>query len=70
MREEHLQSCLATANIEERMEMSNWYHVVDIIQTAFWGERSPTECEWKTVVLIPKGNREFGGIGLFGVIRK
>ena len=43
---------------------------MDIIQTDFWDGRILTECNWKTVVLIPKRNGKFRGIGLAKVLWK
>ena len=50
--------------------MSNCYWVVDIIQTKFWDGRLPVECNWKMVLLIPKRNGKFKGIGLVDVLWK
>ena len=43
---------------------------MDIIQTDFWDGRILTECTWKTVVIIPKRNGKFRGIGLAKVLWK
>ena len=43
---------------------------MDIIQFAFGEGRIPMDCAWQPVVLIPKGNNEFHGIGLVEVILK
>ena len=41
-----------------------WGKVVNITQTAFQEGKLAEEAMWKTVVLIPKGKREYRGIGL------
>ena len=64
MQAEHLHSWLAAVTREERPDTSNWDQVVEILQTTFRYGRLPVECTWQTVVLIPKGNGEFRGIGL------
>ena len=50
--------------------MANWYRVVDIIQTVLRYIRIQEKCAWKVVVLLPKGNGYFQGIGLVEVILK
>ena len=47
-----------------------WGKVVEITQTAFWDGKLAEEATWQTVVLIPKGKREFRGIGLVEVTWK
>ena len=44
--------------------------VVKLIQAAFREGHLTEECAWKTIVLIPKGNGNFRGIGLLDVIWK
>ena len=41
--------------------------MVDITQTAFREGKLAEEATWQTVVIIPKGKREFRGIGLMEV---
>ena len=41
--------------------------VVEMTQTAFRDGTLAEEAAWQTVVLIPKGRREFQGIGLVEV---
>ena len=48
--------------------MANCERVVEIIQIEFGEGRLPMECVLKTVVLIPKGNGQFRGIGLVEVL--
>ena len=47
-----------------------WGKVVEITQTAFWEGKLAEEAMWQTVVLIPKGKREFRWIGLVEVTWK
>ena len=44
--------------------------VVDLIKTAFQEGELVEEAMWKTVVLIPKGKKEYRGIGLVEVMWK
>ena len=44
--------------------------MVEITQTAFRDGKLAEEATWQTVVLIPKGKREFRGIGLVEVTWK
>ena len=57
-----------TATEEEGEDL--WGKVVDLTQTAFRDGTLAEEATWQTVVLIPKGNGEFRGIGLVEVIWK
>ena len=80
---EHLKGWLAAANRgkmaqdkgEENTEAEEeggdlWGKVVEITQTAFWEEEPAEEAMWQTVVLIPKGKKEYRGIGLVEVTWK
>ena len=67
---EHLQAWLVEATREERPVMEKWDKVLDIIQSDFREGRITVDYSWKTVVFIPKGNRNFRGIGLVEVILK
>ena len=53
---------------EEGREL--WGKVVEITQTAFREGNLAEESTWQTVVLIPKGKREFRGIGLVEITWK
>ena len=44
--------------------------MVEITQTAFWEGDLAEEAMWKTVVLIPKGKKEYRGIELVEVTWK
>ena len=47
------------------MENLDW--VVEVLNKYLRGGRLPTECTWKMVVLVPKGNGKFRGIGIVEV---
>ena len=49
---------------EENPYQGNWDRVVDLIQTCFREQQVPTQLLWSTVVLLPKGNGDYRGIGL------
>ena len=81
--EEHLKGWLAAAKRgqmteekgEEQTEAEEeggelWGKVVEITQTAFWEGKLVEEATWQTVVLIPKGKREYRGIGLVEITWK
>ena len=51
-------------------EMSNCKWVVDLVHTDFGEGRLAEENTWQAVVLIPKGKREYCGIGLVEVMWK
>ena len=51
-------------------EASNWERVVDLVQTAFGEGRLAEENMWQAVVMISKGKRDYGGIGLVEVMWK
>ena len=63
MRAENIQAWLAEATREERPDTYNWGKCLDIIQSTFRKCRIAVECARQTALLIPKGNREFNGIG-------
>ena len=48
----------------------NWARVVELIQTAFREEELAEETTWQAVVLIPKGEKDYRGIGLMEVMWK
>ena len=83
IRTEHLKGWLAAAKrgelVEEKGEEKTeteeeggelWVKVVDITQTAFREEKLAEEATWQTVVLLPKGKREYRGVGLVEVTWK
>ena len=59
-----------SAESTESMEAANWERVVDLVQTAFREGRLVEGVTWQAVVLIPKGEKEYGGIGLVEVVWK
>ena len=77
MRAEHLKGWLAASNGgklaeekgEEKTEAEEeggdlWGKLVELMQTAFREVEMAEEATWQTVVLIPKGKKEYIGIGL------
>ena len=83
IRAEHLKGWLAAAKIgkvaeengEEKTEAEEdggdlWGKVVEITQMAFREGNLAEEAMWQTVVLIPKGKKEYRGIGLVEVTWK
>ena len=83
IRAEHLKGWLAAANRgkmaeekgEEKTEAEEeggdlWEKMVEITQTAFREVELAEEAMWQTVVLIPKGKKEYRGIGLVEVTWK
>ena len=83
MRDEHLKGWLAASNrwnmAEEKGEENTeeeeeggdlWGKLVELIQTDFREGAMAEEATWQTVVLIPKGKKEYRGIGLVEVTWK
>ena len=54
----------------EPTEAVNWEMVVDLIQTAFQEGELAEEAICQAVVLIPKGKKDYWGIGLVEVMWK
>ena len=48
----------------------NWTRFVDLFQTAFREVEIAEEATWQAVVLIPKGKKDYQGIGLMEVMWK
>ena len=67
IRAEHLKEWVKEAYREEHPYQGNWNRVVDLIQTCFRERRVPTQMLWSTVVLLPKGNGDYRGIGLLEI---
>ena len=85
MRAEHLKGWLAAAHRGEKGEtadkegggredtregVENWARVVELVQTAFRDVDLAEEATWQAVVLIPKWNKDYQGIGLVKVMWK
>ena len=85
MRADHLKGWLAAARREEKGEtadkegggqedtqegVENWVRVVELVQTAFRDGDLAEEATWQAVVLIPKGKKDYWGIGLVEVMWK
>ena len=52
----------------EPTKADNWTMVVDLIQTTFQKGTLSEEATWQAVVLIPKGMKDYRGIGLVEVM--
>ena len=83
IRAEHLKGWLVDSNrgklAEEKGEDKTeaeedggdlWGKLVELTQTAFWEGEMAEEATWQTVVLIPKGKKEYRGVGLVEVTWK
>ena len=85
MRAEDLKGWLAAARRGEKGETAdkegrgregtregaeNWARVVELVQTAFRDGELAKEATWQAVVLIPKGKKDYRGIGLVEVMLK
>ena len=46
----------------------NWTRFVDLVQTAFREGELAEEAMWQAVVIIPKGKKDYQGIGLVEVM--
>ena len=54
----------------EPTEVSNWERVVGLVHKVFREGRLADEATWQAVVLIPKGEKDYCGIGLVEVMWK
>ena len=68
MRVEHLCQWLVASTRDDSPDATNWHKVVAIVQAAFRDGAISDECTCNTVMFIPKGKRDFQGIGLVGVL--
>ena len=55
---------------DDKAGAENWAGVVDLVQTEFWEGDLAEESTWQAVVLIPKGKKDYRGIGLVEVMWK
>ena len=60
----------AVQSKRETTKMDNWTMVVDLAQSAFQVGKLAEESMRQAVVLIPKGNTDYRGIGLMEVMWK
>ena len=67
---EHLCQWFIVALRGKLPDSNNWKKVVAIVQAAFCDGILAEESMRHTVVLIPKGKRDFWGIGLVGFLWK
>ena len=51
-------------------ESDNWTRFVDLVQSVFWEGKLAEEATWQAVVLIPKGKKDYRGIGLVEMMWK
>ena len=51
-------------------EATNWERVVELVQTVFRDGRLAEEVTWQAMILIPKGEKNYRGIGLVEVMWK
>ena len=84
MRAEHIKGWLAAARRGDTEEIAdtekgqedtregaeNWTRFVDLVQTAFRDGDLAEKATWQAVVLIPKGKKDYRGIGLVEVMWK
>ena len=84
MRDEHLKGWLVASKLKNREAADkgegntdddeggptdpHWERLVDLIQTAFREGDLAEEATWQAVLLIPKGKKDYRGIGLVQVI--
>ena len=68
MRAEHLRQWLIAATQDNSPYATNWQKVVAIVQVALCDGTLAGECTCQTVVLIPKGKKNFREIGLVEVV--
>ena len=67
IRAEHLKEWVREAYRDVDPDQENWDRVVDLIQTCFQERQVPTQMLWSTVVLLPKGNGNYRGLGLLEI---
>ena len=83
MRDDHLKGWITASKkgkrvadkVEEKTEGEeeegeHWENLVDLVQTAFREGEMDEEATWQAVVMIPKGRKEYRGIGLVEVMWK
>ena len=67
VRAEHLKEWVREAYRDVDPYQENWDRVVELIQLCFRERKVPTQMSWSTVVLLPKGNGDYRGIGLLEI---
>ena len=55
---------------DTREGAENWARVLELVQTAFRDGDLAEEATWQAVVLIPKGKKDYRGIGLLELMWK
>ena len=64
MRVEHLRACIQEETRYDALYTTNWQNVFSLVQAYFSDGNLVKECNWQTVVIIPKVVGDFRGIGL------
>ena len=67
VRAEHFEEWVEEATRDENPYQGNWDRVVELVQSCFQERCVPTQMSWSTVVLLPKGNGDYWGIGLLEI---
>ena len=67
VRAEHFKEWVEEATREENPYQGNCDRVVELVQCCFQERQVPTQMSWSTVVLLPKGNGDYQGIGLLKI---
>ena len=67
VRAKHFKEWVEEATREENPYQGNWDRVVELVQNCFQEQCVPTQMSWSTVVLLPKGNGDYRGIGLLKI---
>ena len=67
VRAERFKEWVEEATREENPYQGNWDRVVELVQSCFQERKVPTQMSWSTVVLLPKGNGDYRGIGLLEI---
>ena len=68
MKVEHLKAWIREATREKYPDTEHWDKLASITKSVFQGGHIPEALAWMTVVLIPKSEGEYRGIGLVEVI--
>ena len=68
MQVEKLQGWLKLVTREHNPDTVNWERVVDLVHKSYRDGTLSTKCMCQIVVLLPKGNIDYMGIGLIEVL--
>ena len=67
VRVEHFKEWVEEVTRDENPYQGNWDRVVELVHSCFQERQVPTQMSWSTVVLLPKGNGDYWGIGLLEI---